>query len=458
MNFIRRLLQRWRALDPAWRFALSAYFVARIALSVWTFVIALFFPILVRNLDLFNSPTLAVFDMQSGERYAYSSVIGDVTLTFRYGDPGFVIDDQTNSVWSLRDGRAVSGTLAGQAFGTAAYSIEEIFPYHGVAPEKNQWLSVWQRFDTNWYLAIAERGYTNDGSTAFFPLYPALIRLLNPALNNPTLTALLISNLALIGSLGLLYEQTKTLGDAASARRATQYLLMIPAGFFFLTAYTESVFLFFALSAFALAHRGKWLLASLVGVLAALTRLQGLLVAIPLAYLWWREWRSSVKPLLNKIASALVLLLIPMATATFLLLSNWSFLTILESQWQAQFALPWQVGSAAFDWWASGRASWIDGVNLASVLFVGIMLVSVWRRLPREYGYFALGLFVLPLVRLSPTQPFVSAMRYLAPMFPVFIVLGGWGKNPWVNRAVVYLSFPLQLYLSAQFVLWGWVG
>ncbi|MBM3129824.1 MAG: hypothetical protein FJ009_14525 [Chloroflexi bacterium] len=54
-----------------------------------------------------------------------------------------------------------------------------------------------------------------------------------------------------------------------------------------------------------------------------------------------------------------------------------------------------------------------------------------------------------------------SAQRrvaYALAIFPAFIVLGARGQNAWVNRAIVYLAFPLQLYLSAQFVLWGWVG
>jgi len=71
---------------------------------------------------------------------------------------------------------------------------------------------------------------------------------------------------------------------------------------------------------------------------------------------------------------------------------------------------------------------------------------------------YALLMYLAPLFRMTTLQPLVSMDRYVLAVFPVFIWLGARGQNAWVNRAVVYLSFPLQLYLSAQFVLWGWVG
>ncbi|MBI3741402.1 MAG: hypothetical protein HY257_06565, partial [Chloroflexi bacterium] len=48
--------------------------------------------------------------------------------------------------------------------------------------------------------------------------------------------------------------------------------------------------------------------------------------------------------------------------------------------------------------------------------------------------------------------------RYVLVMFPVFLLWAKWGARAWVNRAMVYASFALQLFFSAQFFLWGWVG
>jgi len=237
------------------RFAFGAYLVARVAFSAWSLVIALLFPVVLQNLDLFGAPVLAVFDLASSERYVYSREMDGAMLTFRAGERGYVVDAQTGSNWSLRDGRAVSGKFVGRTLGASAYSVEEIFPYHGMAVEPNPLLALWQRFDTNWYLAIATRGYAADGSTVYFPLYPFLIRAVSAVIGNAMLAALLVSNLALIGVLVMLYRLTETLFDTASARRTVAYLFLFPTGFFLLAAYTESLFLLFVVGAFVFGQR-----------------------------------------------------------------------------------------------------------------------------------------------------------------------------------------------------------
>lgn len=67
------------------------------------------------------------------------------------------------------------------------------------------------------------------------------------------------------------------------------------------------------------------------------------------------------------------------------------------------------------------------------------------------------SLFLLTM-RYVDTQPLNSMIRYSLAFFPVFMLLGSVGKNPWVNRVILYVGFALNLYLTAQFVLWGWVG
>jgi hypothetical protein len=86
------------------------------------------------------------------------------------------------------------------------------------------------------------------------------------------------------------------------------------------------------------------------------------------------------------------------------------------------------------------------------------MLIPVWRALPREFALYATVMFLAPLFRMTTTQPLVSMLRYVLVLFPMFMLWARWGKNGWVNRAVIYVSFPLNLYFSAQFWMWGWVG
>src|ERR1700693_1201222 len=57
------------------------------------------------------------------------------------------------------------------------------------------WRGIWERFDTLWFLHIAERGYDRPMAVIFYPLYPAAIRLLSGVM--PALAAaLLVSTVA----------------------------------------------------------------------------------------------------------------------------------------------------------------------------------------------------------------------------------------------------------------------
>ena len=45
-------------------------------------------------------------------------------------------------------------------------------------PSPQQWLQIWDQWDFGYYQKIAEFGYSReDGSIAFYPLFPWLIRL-----------------------------------------------------------------------------------------------------------------------------------------------------------------------------------------------------------------------------------------------------------------------------------------
>lgn len=474
------LVERWRALDPAWRFALQAYLVARIALSAWAFIIATLFPVVAQNLDLFGAPVLAAFDLKAGERYAYSRAVDGVVLIFRASDVGFVTDAQTGSVWSLREGRAIAGAYVGRVLHASPYSVEEIFPYRGIAPETNLFLSVWQRFDTNWYLKIAREGYVNAASTVYFPLYPFLVRVVSVIVGDTLFAALVVSNLALIGALALLYRLSDALFGAPSARRAVAYWLLFPTAFFLCAAYTESLFLFLTLAAFDFARRDKWFTATLFGMLTALTRLQGGLLVVPLALLCFKfqvrevvgrrqeavgrdsdcqlPTASRLPMFTFHVSRFAFLLFIPFVTLAFLAFTNLSLLSSYVGELHARFVFPWENVLASLALLVDGRASFVDALNLVTTILFGALVIVVWRALPREYGVYALMMYLAPLFRMTTTQPLVSMDRYALALFPVFIWLGARGQHAWVNRAIVYLSFPLQLYLSAQFVLWGWVG
>lgn len=420
-------------------------------------LIVLLIPGVVQNLELGGVPLVAVFDLNTSTRAVHGRTLRGRTLTFVRADSGRIRDHETGSVWDVVTGTASEGEYLGHRLPTTDYGIEDVFPYLGVTPDANPLLAVWQRFDTNWYLALAGRGYAaNDVSNVYFPLYPLTVHALGLVVGNDLLAALLISNLALIIALVLLYRLTNELMGETAARRTLAYLVLFPTSFFLFAAYTESLFLALALAALTSARRGQWLWAALWGMLAALTRLQGLLLIVPLFALWWSA--RAPGPSLGRARQGLALLALPGATSAFLMFNRMSLLSSYVGELHTRFVWPWENVAAAVSSLPRSTVTLMDLANLLITLGLAVLLGFVWKRLPRELALYAVVMFLAPLFRMTDTQPLVSMARYVLVLFPVFMVLGFAGGCRRLNRALVYLSLLGGLYLSAQFWLWGWVA
>ncbi len=448
------LLQRWRAINPAWRYAVIIYVIGRIAFTAWSFVVLALNPLTLYNGDHSGIPVLAAFDPTSSERYVYSRQLDGTTLTFRARDRGNVEDTQTGSVWSLRSGNAVDGALAGKNLESLPELRETFFPYLDVAPDSNLLLALWQRFDTNWYLAIAQYGYTAQRSDVHFPpFYPMLIRIAGDLLGGRyLLVAGLISNLALIGALALLYQQAKQLFDAEVALRTIIYLVLSPAAFFLFASYTESLYLFLVLLMFRALERDKWAMAGVGAALAILTRLQGIALLVPLAWVWSQTIPRSILRGARVVGAPLLAIGIYLGLRVLIVPAS------VVPDWHVGFVLPWENYWYAMQVIFSDHLQVIDVLNVLITSLFGLVLVLGWRKLPLAYSLYAAASWILLVAHRIETQPLGSMVRFVLTLFPCFMLLGVWGKHAWVNRAIIYLAFPLNLYLSAQFVLWGWVG
>ncbi|MGH3146802.1 MAG: mannosyltransferase family protein, partial [Rubrobacter sp.] len=116
-------------------------------------------------------------------------------------------------------------------------------------------LNIWAHWDGVWYVQIATEGYAAHApaSTAFFPLYPLLVRSLAELFGGPislgavSLWGTLLSLTALPFALYFVYRIAEDGWGEGVARGAVVALAFFPTAFFLNAAYTESLFL--ALSA-----------------------------------------------------------------------------------------------------------------------------------------------------------------------------------------------------------------
>ena len=153
-------------------------------------------------------------------------------------------------------------------------------------------LSPLAHWDAVWFLGIADTGYPSAESprTAFFPLYPLLIRgvgeLGGGSRGALLIAAYLVSLAALLGALVLLYRLTALELGRRAAAPAVLLLCLFPASLFLGAPYSESLFLLCSLGAFYAARTGRWAWAGAAAGAASATRSAGLLLLLPLALIY----------------------------------------------------------------------------------------------------------------------------------------------------------------------------
>ena len=331
--------------------------------------------------------------------------------------------------------------------------------------ELGPWLDVWARWDSDWYLLIAEEGYRPAPSStpAFFPLYPALVgglgRLL---LGHYVLAGVLVSLAACLAAFALLHRLALPRLGGEGARRAVLYLALFPTALFLQAVYAESLFLALALAAFVLAERGRWLGAGAAAGLALLTRPVGIALLPALLVL---AWRAEDRP------RALLAPALAAATGALYPLALWlwideplAFLRAQEGIWQRELSWAgplgglWE-GAAALFRDDGGRALALNLQQFVFALVFVALAVIAWRAFGAAYGVFAAVGLAIPLAAPSERWPLLSLPRFGLVLFPLLLALAlVGGRRRGVHEAIVAVSALLLGLFVVQWALWQWVA
>ena len=325
------------------------------------------------------------------------------------------------------------------------------------------------RWDSVWYLAIANDGYPRDDvrRAAFFPLYPLLLRAANALVGRPVLAGALVSLACFAVALVLLHRLTALELGLPAARETVWALALFPGAVFFSAVYSEALYLALSVGCVYAARTGRWAWAGAAGALGAATRSAGVLLVIPLALLWLERADGRRRTLRDAAWIALV----PLGLVGFcaaLALGGGDATAPLRAQaiWMRHFAGPfagvWDGTTAA--WGGLQRLG--DPASRANVVLYGFLLaalpavVGAVRRLPPAYGAYVLCALALPLSYPVGPQPLMSLPRFLGVLFPLFMWLGAWLTDGGRARRVAVLG-PSALGLavvSAVFATWHWVA
>lgn len=334
-------------------------------------------------------------------------------------------------------------------------------------------IESWHHWDTGHYLFIAQHGYDNATRTAFFPLHPLLIHVVMYIVHNPMLAALLVSNIAGLVMLVVLYQLVKEDFNEVRASNAILYLSIFPTAFFFATGYNEALFMCFTVLSFYQMRRGRWWFAGLFGLFACLTRLAGLFLLLPFCYEYLRQHHYMLRKIrFDSISAALI----PLGLGIFSLYCYIRFHDYLafshaQSFWNHHLEVPWYGirGSLRAIHSSGGILSFQALRNLLDLvpdLLMPVLLVLLfigpWR-FPRSYwsyGIYAIILYVfLQLFPVGGTglYPLQSTSRYLLELFPAFIVLTAFSKYRMFHMNYLLISGALLFFLLTQFLTGHWV-
>ncbi|NLE43675.1 MAG: hypothetical protein GX620_03040 [Chloroflexi bacterium] len=347
---------------------------------------------------------------------------------------------------------------------SAHFPMRETFPHPEVLARgwwfsPHRWIDIWGRWDTGWYLDIVRHGYYLKGELGivennvnFFPLFPYVVRALVFIIPAGVRTdgailalgALISSTAAVVGLAFVVALVRKLWCDGALARRVVWYMLLFPAGFVLSCFLSEGLYLCVTAAAFWAANRRAWWAAGIFGALAALTRPLGVLVVVPLAWMYAEQIQWDVHKL--RVGHLLWLALIPGAWvglmgAMYTLTGH--PLTPYASQrawgWVDRFYWPWQTLLHP-----AGSIPYIEPIQrVVVVLFIALSIVALVKLPSRSYGIYMVSM-VLPALLGKPSLP---TIRYAIVLFPGFILLARLGRHEWVHGSLIAVMWTVQVLL-----------
>jgi hypothetical protein len=355
----------------------------------------------------------------------------------------------------------------GVEFGTAYISLGNDTWLGGV-----RWYHRLLRWDSEWYKIIASEGYKYDGdpglsqTVVFYPLYPALCRLVSEVLRIELVDSmLLVANLAAVAAVLLLFKLALENFGERVALATVAMISFFPASIFLSAGYTEPLALLLMVSFFLAVARERFVAAAMLAGLAVATRSSGIVLC---PVLLWELWRCrSPKRFLTEAVPLSI-----MATSGL-----WLYIVYLGIAFHHPMAFA--DGQAAFHENTTMSARLLSAltlepfgkINLAdfspagldqwfALIFIALIAYSWFAGISHGMTFFAAGLLALPYLTLSGGPAgFTSMARFNIVSFPLFVVMALLADRwRWAVPAIVGIFAGLLLMYAALFTRWQWAG
>jgi hypothetical protein len=396
-----------------------------------------------------------------------------------YARSGLLTEQRRGSLWTALAPFVVSRLVVVVAtiVGSRILQPGAVDVTHTEIPEAA--LRPFFRFDGIFYHDVWQVGYSGPRAiyhVAFYPAYPALVRVVGFVLGND-LAALLISNACFLVGLLLVHRIALRYLPEDAAALAVWVLAVWPWAIFYSYAYGESLELALVAGAFLLMERGSWLWAGLLAGTAGASRPTGILTGLGfVGELVSRLWRWSIPTLLSTrggggFGRGLVVIFLGgvlsslgiVAFGLILLRETGNPFAFLHAQSQWIGPRPrnplFPVTSLAR---LITRHSVLDTeapVFLVLLTFAAGILWSL-RRLPFRYGLWGLGFLVVAVFDGYYVRSFTAAPRHLLVWFPAYVAVAAVLSMPrlrvvryaWLGASLILLGAYAAMFGSWHFV------
>jgi hypothetical protein len=342
--------------------------------------------------------------------------------------------------WLTHDDRILLTLTLATKIAVLAIGVVALWAADGRPPGL---LAPWDRWDAPHYTDIAVFGYmANDPGNltpppgyaqvfpgdldlyiVFFPLFPWLVAAVNAVIGAPVVAAFVVSTVASFFVAPVLYRLVRADLGATVARWSAALLLVFPTAYFLHIGYTESLFLALAFGSLWLARSDRWWAAGVLGGLAALTRVNGLVLIPALGVEAWLQWRLhrrlEVAPL-GALAGVAIGFAVYLGVNLAVYGDPFAFSEIQRSHWFKDLSPPWEGIAGMVDWTANADADTAFMLGWMELLFTGLGLVAtvatiLWLR--PTWGVWMAGNWLL----MVSTGFVMSVPRYSLVLFGIVV-------------------------------------
>lgn len=326
------------------------------------------------------------------------------------------------------------------------------------------WMTIYHRFeeagDIPHYVNIAKNWYHATGENAneivFFPLYPLLMKFFYLFCRNYVVAGVLVSNVCLAVGSVYFYRLLEMEYGSECAWEGTILLTLFPVGFFMIGAYTESLFIMLTAACLYYIRQKRWSIAGITGMLAALSRSQGIVLLVPAVYEICLQFRKKE----NRTWTAGWVCLIPVGTLFYLLMNQ-----VIYGKWnkflEFQAAEPWY-----------NTSQWISE-NLVQHYSMGIQypylgVIIYWAQIFLYFGamlllfyglhkqvrtsYIALGGAYIFVTYLHGWM--ISGPRYMMSCLPLYLIVASQSSR--IGKRMLLIAFGILTLFFHMWYIQGW--